>query len=85
MWSEFDFEARTWAIPAAHSKNGRSHILGQGPKRSRRSTGIRFTLLFPQNRADADPRLALLFRRPPSGSPSPELSWLDDRDPLKLG
>jgi len=26
-WSEFDFEKKTWTIPAGHSKNGRGHVL----------------------------------------------------------
>jgi integrase len=26
-WSEIDFEARTWQIPAARSKNGKSHLV----------------------------------------------------------
>lgn len=30
-WTEFDEEARTWTIPAEHSKNGRAHLIHLSP------------------------------------------------------
>jgi integrase len=30
QWKHIDFKARTWTMPASHSKNGRGHVLGVG-------------------------------------------------------